>query len=181
MGREPRPRKSFRRLGEGENELPHADVSYWATRMSKLSHLRDTISKHQDQAFVRQAKHYDRRHQDQVYKLGDLVKKPNRILSSAAGNVASKLAPKFTGPYIVVSDIFPNVYKIASQEGQLAGRYHVSYLQRYLQEEDEEESVDPEREASLDGVLLELEGWGTADDTDVVSGGAKVDGEPGDE
>ena len=50
MGREPRARKSFLRLGEGGNELPPADVSYWAARMSKLSHLRDKISQCQDQA-----------------------------------------------------------------------------------------------------------------------------------
>ena len=181
MGREPRPRKSFRCLGEGENELPPVDIGYWATRMSKLSHLRDRISQYQDQAFVRQAKYYVRRHWDQVFKVGDLVKKPNQILSSAAGNVASNLAPKFTGHFVVVEVISPNVYNIASQEGQLAGRYHVSHLQRYLQDEDEEELVDPEREVSLDRELLEIEGWDTADDTDVVPGGAEVDGEPGDE
>ena len=39
MGREPRPRKSFRRLGERGNELPPVDAGYWAARMSKLSQL----------------------------------------------------------------------------------------------------------------------------------------------
>ena len=68
MGREPRPRKSFRRLGEGENELSPATVGYQATIMSKLSHLRDTISQYQDQVFVSQAKYYDRRHRGQVFK-----------------------------------------------------------------------------------------------------------------
>ena len=104
-----------------------------------------------------------------------------QILSSAAGNVASKLAPKFTGPYVVVEVISPNVYKTASQEGQLAGRYHVSQLQRYLQVADEEEPVDPERDSSLYRELLEIEGWDSADDTDVVPGGAEGDVEPGDE
>ena len=154
MGREPRPRKSSRRL---RKELPPADVGYW------------------------QAKYYDRRHRDQVFKVGDLVKKPNQIFSSVASNVASKLAPKFTGPYVVVEVISPIVYKSASQEGQLAGRYHVSHLQRYLQGEDEEEPVDPERDSSLDRELLEIEGWDSAEDTEVVPGRAEGDVEPGDE
>ena len=75
-----------------------------------------------------------------------MVKKPNQIMSSAAGNVTSKLAPKFTGTYVVVEVMSPNVYKITSQEGQLAGRYHVSHLQRYLLDEVEEEPVDLKRE-----------------------------------
>ena len=119
------------------------------------------------------------RHRDQVFKVGDLVKKLNQILSSAAGNVSSKLAPKFIDPYVIVQVISPNVYKIASQEGQLAGQYHVSHLQRYLQDEGEEEPVAPEREASLDRAILEIKGWDTADDTDVVPGGTEVDREPG--
>ena len=89
-----------------------------------------------------------------------MVKKQNQILSSAAGNVASKLAPKFTGPYVVVEVISLNVYRIASQEGQLAGRYHVSHLRRYVQEEDEEEPVESGRDSSLDWELLEIEGLG---------------------
>ena len=88
--------------------------------------------------------------------------------------MASKLAPKFTGPYVEVEVISPNVYKITSQEGQLVGRYHVSHLQRYLQDDSEEESVDPEREASLDRALLEIERWDTADDTDVAPDGADL-------
>ena len=104
--------------------------------------------------------------------MGDLVKKPNQILSSAAGNVASKLAPKFTSLYVVVEVISCNFYKIASQEGQLAGRYHVSHLERYLQDEDEDEPYDPKKKAALDRELLKIEGWDTADDTDVVPGGA---------
>ena len=95
--------------------------------------------------------------------------------------MASNLAPKFTGAYVIVEAISPNVYKIASQEDQLAGRYHVSHLQRYLQDEDEEEPVDPERDSSLDRELLEIEGWDSAEDTDVVPGGAEGDVEPGDE
>ena len=110
-----------------------------------------------------------------------MIKKPNQILSSAAGNVASKLAPKFTGPYVVVEVISPNVYRIASQDGQRAGRYHVSHLQRYVQEEDEEEPVEPERDSSLDRELFEIGGWDSAEDTEVVPGRAEGDAELGEE
>ena len=57
----------------------------------------------------------------------------------------------------------------------------MAHLQRYLQDEDEEEPVDPEREASLDRELLETEGWDTADASDVAPDVVKVDREPGDE
>ena len=110
-----------------------------------------------------------------------MFKKPNQTFSSAAGNVASKLAPKFTGPYVVVEVISPNVYRIASQEGQLAGRLHVSHLQRYVQEEDEDEPFEPGRDSSLDRKLLEIEVLDSAEDTDVVPGRAEGDAEPGDE
>ena len=57
----------------------------------------------------------------------------------------------------------------------------VSHLQRYLQDADEEEPVDPERDSSLDRELLEIGGWDSAEDTDVVPGEAEGDVEPGDE
>ena len=95
--------------------------------------------------------------------------------------MASKFAPKFTSPYVIVEAISSNVYKIASQEGQLAGRYHVSHLQRYLQSKEEEEPYDPEREACLDRELLGIEGWNTYDVTDAVPDGADVGKDPDDE
>ena len=50
-----------------------------------------------------------------------------------------------------------------------------------MQDEDEEEPVDPERDSSLDRELLEIADWDSAEDTDVVTGGAEGDVEPGDE
>ena len=57
----------------------------------------------------------------------------------------------------------------------------MSHLQRYLQDEDEEETVSPGRDSSLDRELLEIEGWDSTEDTDVVPCGAEGDLEPGDE
>ena len=158
MGREPLPRNSFRSLKEGEVELPAVNLSIWTTRMNRMNHLRDMITIYQDQAFIKKAKYYDQRRRNEQFKVGDLVKKTNHVLSRARDNVAEKLAPKFSGPFVVVEVIAPNVYKLASQEGQLAGRYHASHLQRYIEdpEEDPDDPEEQERQAQLNRELLEI-------------------------
>ena len=80
MGRELHPRRTFRCLREGEAELP--PESAWTTRMSRIKHLRERMTQYQDQAFVKQEEYYDRRHRDEQFKVGDLVKKPNQIRSN---------------------------------------------------------------------------------------------------
>ena len=166
MGREPHPRKTFRRLREGEAELPPEDLSVWRTRISRIEHLREMMTQFQDQAFMKQAKYYDRRHRDEQFKIGDLVKKPNQVLSDKGGHIAAKLAPKFCGPYVVVEVISPNIYKLASQDGRLAGRYHASHLQKYIPDQ-EEEPNDPENDAELDRILLEISDSETEEVNDV--------------
>ena len=121
--------------------------------MSRIEHLREMMTQFQDQAFMKQAKYYDRRHPDEQFKIGDLVKKPNQVLSDKSGHIAAKLAPKFCGPFVVVEVISPNIYKLASQAGRLAGRYHASHLQKYIPDQ-EEEPNDPEDDAELDRILL---------------------------
>ena len=102
------------------------------------------ITTHHDKAFIKQAKYYDRRHRDLQFKVGDLVKKPNNVLSSAKDKIATKLAPKFTGPYVVVEVVSPNVHTLASQDGRLAGRYHGPHLQKFM-DNDDGEDVDPNK------------------------------------
>ena len=146
---------------EGEVDPPDPNLSVWTDRMSRMRHLWELITTYQDRAFTKQAKYYDRRHRDLQFKVGDLVKKPNNVLSSTKDKIASKLAPKFTGPYVVVEVVSPNVYTLASQDGRLAGRYHASHLQRFI-EDNEEGEVDPnnpdeiDRQRQLDRELLEI-------------------------
>ena len=82
--------------------------------MSTMRRLWKVITAHHDQAFTKQAKYYNRRHRDLQFKVGDLVKKQNNVLSSAKDKIATKLAPKFTGAYVVVGVVSPNVYSLAS-------------------------------------------------------------------
>ena len=62
---------------------------------------------------------------------------------------------------MVVDILSPNVYTLASQDGRLAGRYHGSHLQRFI-DDDDGEDVDPndpeeiKRQAQLDKKLLEI-------------------------
>ena len=82
LGKELLPRKTFRGLVEGEVDLPDPNLSVWTDRMSRMRHLWELITTYQDQAFTKQAKYYDRRHRVLQFKVGDLVKKPNNVLSS---------------------------------------------------------------------------------------------------
>ena len=130
--------------------------------MSRIEQLREMMTQFQDQAFMKQAKYYDRRQRDEQFKIGDRVKKTNQVLSDKGGHIAVKLAPKFCGPFVVVEVISPNIYKLASQDGRLVGRYHASHVQKYIPDQ-EEEPNGPENDAELNRILLEISDSETED------------------
>jgi len=59
------------------------------------------------------------------------VLKRQHILSSAAQNVAAKLAPKFQGPFQIKSMISPIVYELARLDASSAGKIHIQDLKSY--------------------------------------------------
>ena len=157
MGREPRPINSVRQLAEQINEPAPPDLEGWESRMSRLSYLRDLITRYQDQAFLRQSKYYNRGKRDITFKVGDLVKKPTHFYSRRDQHVSSKLVKPFEGPFVVVKVCSPTVYELASQEGSLKGRFHISKLFRYIDPDaEEDEPLTPEQERALDRELLEI-------------------------
>ena len=73
-------------------------------------------------AHDRQAKQWDKKHRDLVYKVGDRVLSRNRILSSATKNINAKLLPKFKGPLLISKVLSPLVYELSDEKGKILFR-----------------------------------------------------------
>ena len=84
---------------------------------------------------ARQAVYYNARRREHSYKVGDLVWKINRVLSSAAQEVSAKPAPTFAGPYRVMAKTGSNTLKVADMNGAGEETLHVSHLKPYLPEQ----------------------------------------------
>ena len=50
------------------------------------------------------------------FKINDVVKIINHVKSDKNKKFAKKLAPKYSGPYVVIKEIRPNLYRIKNQE-----------------------------------------------------------------
>jgi len=60
-----------------------------------------------------------------------MVWKRNFPQSDAAKNFSAKLAPKYTGPFIISKKISPLVYQLKDKTGKVVGNWHVENLKRY--------------------------------------------------
>ena len=69
--------------------------------MERIDHLRDWITKKQDQAFVKQAEYYNRGRRDITFNVGNLVKKIAHFLFKKDQHVSSKLVKPFQVPYVI--------------------------------------------------------------------------------
>jgi len=131
LGRELEPTQSLSRRSQGTVEVETGDVTNWSERMSKLQFLREWVVENLDKAYQRQSARYNLRRRTRTFRVGDLVLKRQHILSSAAQNVAAKLAHKFQGPFRIQSVISPVVYELARLDGSPAGKIHIQDLKPY--------------------------------------------------
>lgn len=93
----------------GEPPTP-ADIHM--ERMDRFRRLYDTTQKNLKAAFEQQARSYNLRRRDVRYEIGQQVLKRTHVLSSAVDAIASKLAPKFDGPFVVSKRRGYNLYVI---------------------------------------------------------------------
>ena len=100
--------------------------------MRRLQSLHRWVSDNLDQVHQQQARHYNLRRRDRIFKVGDLVLKRQYTLSSTVHNVAAKLSPKFQGPFKVSGILSPVVYELESLEDVRVGKLHVKDLKPYL-------------------------------------------------
>lgn len=74
------------------------------------------------------ATYYNLRRRDIVFNVGDLVLKRQHVLSSAAQNIAAKLASRFHGPFKISKILSPVVYELADLTDNIFGKMHVKDL-----------------------------------------------------
>ena len=70
------------------------------------------------------------------FKVGDLVLKRERVLSSKEKDIAAKLSDKFYGPYRVVRRLSPVVFRMVDSRGKYAGKEHIRHLKPYVASDD---------------------------------------------
>ncbi|GAB1867938.1 RNA-directed DNA polymerase [Camponotus japonicus] len=131
LGRELEPVCSLGRRSRGVTEIEPGDTVKWADRMKKIQALREWVLESLDRAYERQASRYNLRRRGRTFKVGDLVLKRQHILSSAAHNIAAKLAYKFQDPFKIVRAISPVIYELEQLDGLPAGKIHIQDLKPY--------------------------------------------------
>ncbi|MBJ4673925.1 hypothetical protein JGE67_25550, partial [Salmonella enterica subsp. enterica serovar Typhimurium] len=114
--------------------------------MEGLEELQQNAARLSQSEHERQAEYFNASRREAEYKKGDLVWKRNRVLSSAAQGFAAKLAPKYTGPHLIIEEMGPSVYKIISGEGEIEEKVHAEHLKPYVEDEDEASELDEAEE-----------------------------------
>lgn len=94
------------------------DVRNRALNISKMEEVFELVNLNIERAFTKQSRYYNMKRRDFQYKVGDNVMKRDHHLSSGAKGFASKLASKFSGPFIISKVISPNIYNLKNQSNK---------------------------------------------------------------
>ncbi|XP_033225941.1 uncharacterized protein LOC117178627 [Belonocnema kinseyi] len=111
----PLPYRTMRRDLERSNQHVEPQPEAWLKRMERLDHLRNWVCRNLDKAYETQTKYYNAGKRDRDFSVGDLVLRRNRKLSKKIANIASKLFPKFEGPFKIKRRLSPVVYTLRSK------------------------------------------------------------------
>lgn len=116
-----------RNVVQSENFLPQI-TPHLQQMMMTFKDARDVNERQQD----RQKVYADSKRRDTApYAVGDRVLVTSHTRSSASKGVASKLNPRRDGPYVVLRQVSPSTYEVASEDNTSLGTYHVSALTPY--------------------------------------------------
>ena len=132
FGRNPRQARTLKQLSETNQTFEMIDSVAWADRMQRLPAIYDMVQTNLKLVNERQAKYFNRNRRNIIFKVGDLVLRRNRVLSSAADHFAAKLAPKFVGPCIVEQVLSPVIYMLRDVNGDKTTKVHVEDLKTYV-------------------------------------------------
>ena len=94
-----------------------------------------SASKCQAEARERHRRIYNNRHKDKEFDVDDYVLLLTHPHSSEADHFSSKLAPRWCGPFKIMSKISSVIYELNDGEKSL-GRQHISNLKEYNKRED---------------------------------------------
>lgn len=123
------PKALYGAISENKSETMTEDKH--CERFNKLIQIKQTCEKNLKAAYQRQARYYNLRRRDNPFRIGDKVLKRTHILSSAVDYLASKLAPKFEGPYTISDKIGVNILRVVDEKGKEVGRVHAKDLKPY--------------------------------------------------
>lgn len=142
-GWQPRPPNYYRKLIEGDTEIPCPDTDAWVTRLTRLTQLHDLVADNLGRSFERQARYYNRHHRDTRFAVGDVVRVRQHVLSRGADRFSSKLARKYSlETYRVSKVVSPVVYELIDENGRPAGRQHVKALRLVKSSSSDDEVED---------------------------------------
>lgn len=60
--------------------------------------------------------------------MGDIVYRPNKVLSSKGEQIVGKLAPRFVGPFMIRTVVTPVIVELETMDGKTVGRTHIKNL-----------------------------------------------------
>jgi hypothetical protein len=102
-------------------------------RVQDLKKIFTLVKRHLAKAHQTNASRYNLRRRPQEYTEGQQVWKRNFPQSDAPTNFSAKLAPKFSGPYVIRKKISPTVYQLSDGTDKDIGRWHVVDLKEYVE------------------------------------------------
>lgn len=104
-------------------------------RASGLEQMFNDVAKRLKAAYEKHRVPYNLRHRNDTFSVGQKVWKKNYILSDAAKNFTSKLAPKFSGPFVIAKVVSPWTYALKQDTGRDAGIWHIKDLKAHPPDE----------------------------------------------
>lgn len=122
--------------GDGEVVVENFEGAHerWAQRLAKLKELYHLVEEHVAKANHRQSSRYNLRRSPDRFMPGDKVLKRTSYPSSAGVGVASKLYPKYEGPFEVISVSPSGCCRLRGPDGRSMGCWHPSRLKSYNSE-----------------------------------------------
>lgn len=76
---------------------------------------------------------YNKKRQENPFKVGDKVLRTTNTLSSAIKGIAASLVRPYEGPYIITRQLGPNSYELSTPTNKLAGKRNADQLKLYYE------------------------------------------------
>lgn len=89
------------------------------------------VRKRLDKALERCQRTYNLRRRDVRYEIGQEVWHRNHVLSDASKYFSAKLAPRYTGPFVIYRKVSPWTYELRDPQGRHGGTWNVKDLKPY--------------------------------------------------
>jgi len=119
---------------QNDSEESSIDLKIQAIELDQyLKDLIKWVRHNMEKAQVSYKKYYDQNHRESTFKEGQLVLVRNNVKSDKEAGFAKKLAPKWIGPFIIVTQVTPVTYSVRTYpENYSGGIRHVQDLKPYF-------------------------------------------------